>query len=266
MILKKLLLSFLFLLISVIISAQRDTIFYLSGTLVKIIYPNTTIIGNILVLPGWNFSYNDICTKSSFCSIAIEKGFVLILPDMQKSIYQSDFYAETRLDWKKYKTNNWVTDTLIIYLQEKFELLRTNQKNYLFGISTGGRGTAIIAIKTGTLFKAAASLSGDFDQTIDTNDNLIKGYYGEYKDYRERWEMVDNPYYNADKIKISFYLAHGMKDRVVPYVQTERFYNKLKKIDANTKHVLRIDSIGGHDFNFWESNYEDVLGFFIDEK
>jgi pimeloyl-ACP methyl ester carboxylesterase len=244
--------------------SQTDTLIFINNTQVDIIFPDSSVLHrNILVLHGWNFSQDDICKKSDFCKKAKKLGFVLIMPAMQKSIYQSVNYPETRQDWKYYHTRYWITDTLIPFLQRHFSLLLPSQMNYLFGISTGARGVALIACyDTVHLFSAAAALSGDYDQTQMPDDNLIKGYYGQFDYFPDRWKGIDNPALNAWRINIPFFLAHGIEDSVVPYHQTEIFFHNFKPEIAKMSKIILIPS-GKHNYLFWSGQYDSIFQFFI---
>lgn len=247
---------------SFFIWSQTDTSIMITGTRVDILFPANYSQKNILVLPGWNFPCDDICKKSDFCALAKSNGFVVVMPDMQKSVYASTIYPETRSDWKKYHTRAWITDTLIPYLQHNFKLFLPNQRNYLFGISTGGRGVALLACyDTAGIFRAGAALAGDFDQTLMPSDNLMKGYYGSYEQFPQRWEGTDNPLKNAFRIRIPLYLSHGTHDSVVPYSQTEVFYQALTKI-SSLPHQLHPVAGGKHDYECWASQYQNIVFFF----
>jgi len=119
----------------------------------------------------------------------------------------------------------------------------------------------MLAISTDSLFKAGASLSGDFNQTIDYKDNLMIGWYGSFSIYKERWEL-DNPYFKASKVMIPLYLAHGAKDKTVGSYQTQKFYEQLKKVNPKLNHVLHIKENAEHDYVFWNSETDAVLKFF----
>lgn len=240
---------------------HHDTTFTVNGRLVSIQNPKDAA-AIILCLPGWNFSRNDMCEKSTFCSIAKNKTFILIQPEMGKSIYASKVYPETRKDWASYPQLKFITDTLIPLLQTKFSLLKPGQNNFLYGISTGARGVAMIALHTDTLFKAGAALSGDYEQTRMLKDNLMNGYYGPFSKYKDRWEE-DDPYFKASKIKIPLYLAAGGKDNVVPTEQTKIFYAQLKKVNKKLDHQLHIADSAGHNYEFWGKETEAVLNFFL---
>jgi S-formylglutathione hydrolase FrmB len=259
--------TYLFLLLVIcqlqIVSGKTtDTIIFIAGTKVEIIIPEKQLKGTFLVLPGWNFQQNDICEKSNFCSFFSDKGYALILPNMLKSVYSSKLYNETRKDWLQYPTLPWLTDSLIPFIQKKYNLINNSQNNYLFGISTGGRGVAAVATHTGNLFKAGAALSGDYNQLLDLNDNLMRGYYGEYAKFSERWKGEDNPYLNANKIEIPLFLAHGKSDNIVPVQQTIEFYKELQRINPKLQHILNLKDSASHNYNFWGSEYPNVLEFF----
>ena len=82
--------------------------------------------GNIVILQGYNCHKTDCCEKiPELCSLARVQGYYLIMPEMGKSVYSSSFFPETRPDFKKYPLRTWVTDTLINYLNENYNLLTT---------------------------------------------------------------------------------------------------------------------------------------------
>jgi len=245
------------------ISIKKDTSFFVEKTAVDIQVPTGKITGAILILPGWNFSRTDCCQKSKFCQKAKELGFLLVMPEMAKSVYAPKVYKETRVDWKKYPTRTWLIDTLINVLQEKFNIFIKGENNFIYGISTGARGVALVALHTENVFLAGAALSGDYDQTLMKTDNLMKGFYGSYEKFKSRWEGDENPFLSASKIKIPLYLGHGEKDVVVSVSQTKQFYKKLKEINPLTKSVLKISPADGHNYSFWDSQTEAVLKFFL---
>jgi len=242
---------------------QRDTTLVLNGDSVDLLFPRIHPVGEILVLPGWNFSRKKCCASSSFCSTALSKGYILILPEMGKSVYASRLYPETRKDWIRYPELPWVLDTLFGTLQKKFGLLKPGQNNYIFGISTGGRGVALIMENSLTLFKAGAALSGDYDQTLFPGDNLMKGVYGEFGSFRSRWEGADNPARNAVKITVPLYLGHGENDKIVPCGQSKLFFEALNSTKNPEKFKLHLSEKHGHDYAYWDSETSAVLDFFV---
>ncbi len=240
--------------------AQSGQTIFLNAVAIDIKQGRDTSAGDILVLPGWNFPRSKWCDSSDLCSKAIKLGYRLVMPEMGKSIYASHYYPETRKDWLKYPTLSWLCDTMIPYLQKNHGLFK-GKKNYILGLSTGARGVVMVAIKTDTLFTAGAALSGDYDQTTEPADNLIKGVYGSYSIFKERWQNEDNPAHDIAKLKTPIYFGHGSKDNVVPFNQTKSFYGLVKKTNPNTKsefHSLKA----GHNFKYWGAEVDSILKYF----
>lgn len=246
------------------ILASKDTLFKINNVEITVYFPDNAISGSILMLPGWNFSMNKTCENSNFCKLALEKGFVLICPEMKKSLYASEIFHETRKDWAVYPQLKFITDTLIPFFQNKFKLLKNLERNFIYGISTGARGGALILENTNSVFVAGALLSGDYDQTKMKKDNLMNGFYGTYKEFKNRWEGADNPLKNISKLKASLYIGHGKNDKVVPSTQSLDFYNSLKNFGLKINFSYKDNY--GHDYTYWESETTAILKFFDSVK
>lgn len=253
-----------------IVSDQRlhllkDTTIILNHVAVDISWPDMEVKGFILCLPGWNFSREVVCIKSEFCRMARQSGYCLIKPEMGKSIYLFQNFPETRSDWLQFPSLLWVIDTLIPVCQQKLGIMQPGDKNFLFGISTGGRGVAQIAINTGMLFKAGASLSGDYNQLLQKDDKLMIGFLGAYDKFPLRWSGRDNPSLHANLLKVPLYLGHGRNDKVVPVEQSTRFYQLISSQNSKLGHVLHMDESGGHDWDYWKSELQRIFAFFIEK-
>jgi S-formylglutathione hydrolase FrmB len=217
--------------------------------------------GTFLVLHGWNLPADDWCTKTTLCSKVLEKGYDIIMPDMGKSVYQEHNYPETYSEWKTFPTRQWLSDTLIPKLQKGYSLLIGTENNYLVGLSTGARGVALVLLDFPELFKGAAALSGDYDQTKEQSDYLITGYYGPYETFKARWIEQDNPITRIKEYKTPIYLGHGKLDQIVPPEQTIMFYDSLKKYHPDLKLKLSMPD-AQHDYYYWDSEVDNILKFF----
>ena len=242
-----------------------DTTIILHNVAVDISWPAGKTIGFILVLPGWNFNREDVCKNSDFCNMAKQSGYCLIMPEMGKSAYLFGIFKETREDWVHYPTIRWVIDTLIPYCQRKLKILLPENKNFLFGISTGGRGVAQIAMNTGNLFIAGAALSGDYNQLLQKDDKLMIGYLGPYEKFPSRWKGKDNPFMRAGQLKIPLYLGHGRLDKIIPVEQTTSFFERISSLNPQLGHIKHIDENGGHNYNYWNSEMQCIFAFFYEK-
>ncbi len=261
---RSILLSLFLMLSAHIVKAQEDidTTIIVGNVPVDFRFPDHPNEGAILVLPGWNFSRTDLCDKSDFCDKARKLGYILVLPEMLKSVYASEFFPETRADWRRYPILHWITDTLIPFCQKQFQVFNEGERNFLYGISTGARGVTLVAGNTDTLFLAGAALSGDYDQTKMAADRLMTGYYGSYNQFKNRWEGIDNPSFHSNRLKIPLYIAHGQKDAVVPCQQSIDFYQKINSENPGRGHVLILCDTCGHNYAFWNSQTDAVFRFF----
>ena len=229
-----------------------------------IIVPKGAVSGDLLVLPGWNFKRDRWCNESDLCSKALAKGYRLIMPEMGRSVYSTHYFPQTREDWIIAPTGTWLVDTLIKHLQLKYGILLPGKGNYLMGLSTGGRGVALTAIRTGKLFKAAVALSGDYDNILIPYDAIMTGFYGNYDDNKDIWTSIDNPSHDAAILQVPLYLGHGLYDPVVPSQQSISFYKRLQEVSPNLNVILHISETGLHDFNYWNSEVDAAFKFFED--
>ena len=81
----------------------------------------------------------------------------------------------------------------------------------------------MIRIKCLDIFSACGALSGDFDQTRYTKDNLYNGFYGAYAKFPDRWTMNDNAITSIQNLTVPVYLAHGEIDKIVPIAYSMQF-------------------------------------------
>ncbi len=217
--------------------------------------------GSILMFQGYNFPKHDWCVKlPEFCEKLTKSGFIIIMPEMGRSVFADSIYNETSSLFKKYPLRKWVRDTLIEDLQRKYNILLPNQKNFLLGLSTGARGAALVALDLPHLFTSAALLSGDYDQSQMPNDKLMSLYYGPYNSDSLRWKTVDNVIFRIDEWRIPLYLGHGVNDRIVPQKQSRIFYDSL--LSRGFTKVTINEPEMGHDYFYWGSESNSIIDFF----
>ncbi|TAL36559.1 MAG: alpha/beta hydrolase [Spirochaetes bacterium] len=223
------------------------------------------LLGDVLVLPGWNHPRARWQHETRILALARERGFRLVFPEMGKTNYESRYFPETVLKWAPVPGGAWVRDALIPALQER-GILKPGGKNFLLGYSTGGRGVLLVSLQNLGLFRAGASLSGDCDQTLLPSEPLYTEQYGAFAQNGARWKAVDNPLTSIAEWRMPLYLGHGKKDAVCPYAQTEIFYNALRAHYPLLRTVLHLDAGAAHDFAYWDSELPAVFDFFRDTE
>lgn len=218
--------------------------------------------GDLLVLPGWNFSRREWQAKSPLLAEAAARGLRCVFPEMKVTLYESRYYPETTMKWATLPGGQWIKTVLLPELQKK-GIFTPEGDNYVLGLSTGGRGAVLLCLQNPGVFKAAAALSGDFNQTAMPADRLMKALYGPYESFSRRWHDDDNPFSQVLLWNTPLYLGHGQADDVVPFSQSETWYRALKKNHPRLRLIFNKPEKAGHDFHYWSSEVGPVLDFFI---
>jgi S-formylglutathione hydrolase FrmB len=225
----------------------------------------------LLVLPGWKFPRQDWIRKSPLEAIAQKEQMILVLPEMHTTIYETSYYPETVMKWNAVPGGVFLRDRLIPEMQRRFGLFKKGYGNYLLGLSTGGRGVVMVHLQNPGLFTAGAALSGDFDQTLQPGDNLMRNVYGPYERFRDRWQGEDNPVRvierSPERWTMPLYLAHGEADRVVMPAHSEWLYKVIvARKGRDFPVVYRSVPGAGHDYRFWAEELPRIFAFFKDPK
>jgi len=217
-----------------------------------------------LLLPGWNHSRHNWCDYTNICSEGLKKGYRLILPEMGKSLYSTCYYPETRPDLRNFPTRNWLVNILVPTLQLKHCILNDNERNFVIGLSYGGRGVALAVLGHPHLFTAAAALSGDYDLSRPRRSPLMEALYGKYEQFPERWEGVENPIRQVAHFQTPIYLGHGQKDTTANPEQTRIFFQSLRNHHPFLATILSMPPDGEHNYKYWDSEVNKILHFFED--
>ncbi|MBR31020.1 MAG: alpha/beta hydrolase [Spirochaetaceae bacterium] len=216
----------------------------------------------MLVLPGWKFDKSRWIKETELKAYADQYSMILVLPQMHTSIYASSYFPETRMKWNPTPGLELLNKKFIPGLNARYGLFEKGKQNYLLGLSTGGRGVALLALSNPGMFMAGASFSGDFDQSVMPTDNLMTAVYGPFEKYSKRWREMDNPVNSASQWNMPIYLSHGKADRIVPPDQTLRFYRAIQSEKGTTVNVqLNMVDGAGHDFRFWNQQLKPAFEF-----
>lgn len=242
------------------LTLKYDCCFYVTT---EIFYPpdSQQIKGSIFMLHGWNLPALEWCEKTDFCSKALDKGYVLIIPNYSKSNYALEIYPETRPDYIKYPTLTWIMEIHIPYLQEVMDLLLVGQNTHVAGISTGARGATLLGYYMPQIFKSVASLSGDFDITSMQNEYLYYAFFGQYKNFPERWKKECFAY-DVKNYKLPTYIGHGKADKVSPVEQSMAMYDSIVKNHPDLKVIGNFPENAQHNYDYWKSETDNILKFF----
>jgi S-formylglutathione hydrolase FrmB len=245
-------------------SSKKDTLltsYYFKRPIpVQIQYANSSK-GSILVLPGWNLKASEWCEKTTLCDKAKKQGFDLVFVEMQRSVYLKEYYPQTRTDYKDYPTRSWLMDAVMIPLFAK-NLLSLANPVFVLGLSTGGRGAALLALENPEIFSGAAALSGDFNPLLQKNDALMINSLGPFSKFPELWNGDNNISNRAKEFTVPLYIGHGQQDQVCPLIQSTDFVKALKTENPTLHLVSNFPDNQGHTYSYWDSEVDAVLRFF----
>jgi S-formylglutathione hydrolase FrmB len=245
-------------------SAKKDTLLtyqYVKKTVpVKINYADSSK-ASILVLPGWNLKATEWCEKTKLCEQAKKQGFDLIFVEMQRSVYLKEYYPQTRADYSAYPTRSWLMDTVILPLI-KAQVIDNTNPVFVLGLSTGGRGAAILALEYPAVFSGAASLSGDFNPILQKDDALMINSLGPYSKFPDLWNGDNNISKRAKEFIVPLYIGHGQQDKICPLIQSTDFVKVLKTTNPALRVVSHFPATYGHTYTYWDSEVDAVLNFF----
>lgn len=236
---------------------------------VDIYIPRGEVKGDLLVLPGWRFERSRWYKKTGLLSFAESHGYRVVFPEMNISLYASRYHKETRnrIKWQKIAGGRWIKEVMIPWLEKNNQIFVKGSKNFLLGLSTGGRGVALVALQNQGLFTAGAALSGDYNQAAMQHDRLMTRMYGTFTSFKKRWYTVDNPYHEVVKgrWKMPLYLGHGTRDRITPLSETRNFRTVLRKYAPKVP-VRYNEARGyGHNFKYWGSELPAIFLFFKEQ-
>ncbi len=235
----------------------QDLDIIIEGTRVIVNYPKESkdIKANLLVLPGFGFPVTSISNRTpnrTLFDSYIKEGFVIIQVDMKSSVYgkKGNRLIKNPPDLATLETR------IIRELQTKYGLF--NDKNFVIGVSTGGRGAAALIYNTGLPITAAASLSGDFDYV----DRTVGEYQAALKYYGNATDLIEDDFVLKAKrfgLRSPMYIGYGNG-------ASDTYYrNQSKKFIANISEKSKITEVqkqGGHEASQWELHIPDVLNYF----
>lgn len=221
---------------------------------------NDSTTGTVILLHGWNHHPLRWCNETTLCDSLLSRGFCVLMPNFGKTTYQEDHYPETRKDYLDYPDRLWMRDTFFRQLSQIPGLLDSTKTNFIAGISTGGRGAALLGLDFQEYFSGIILLSSDFDQSLLPNDPIYNGHYGSFSSFPERWLGNDNIQNRFQEFKIPLFIAHGKSDKICDSRHSEIFYQTIIDYDNHPKISTYFDK-GGHNYAFWETCTPKIMEF-----
>ena len=190
---------------------------------------------------------------------------IIIMPDARVTWYVNDFEGKDPYE-------DIFIKELIPHVEAKFRIRSEKRYRGIAGLSMGGYGSLLYALKHPDLFTATAPLSAAIyheDQVIayeQSRWDRVEGLmYGKNLAGKERitdhWK-ANNPFYIVDAAsdeslkKVRYYFDCGDSDFL--YKGNALFHILL--MDRKIPHEFRMRD-GGHTWGYWRSGIVDALAF-----
>lgn len=223
----------------------------------------------IIALPQYAVNEKDWENGAAIESSANKYNIVIVCPDMDKSVYESSYYPETKAKWNVIPGGKFVGETLIKFLNDNFSLALKKESTGIAGVIAGAHGAILTACQYPEKFQAAAGISGYYDPTILQNSGMIEAVYGSYSKFQTRWENDDNPLKLSEKLKgVHVYLYHGLKQDAYNPGQSRIMAIKLKQLQKKSPEysvVYKDNKFGAYGWLYWRGQIQEMMEF-MDEK
>jgi hypothetical protein len=223
----------------------------------------------LIALHGWNLRAEE-WQNSGIDRIADRFGILIVCPQMGKANYEREYFPETKMKWNPVPSGVWIKESLLTHIEKEYPISRKREKRGVIGVSTGGHGALLLAGYYPEIFGFAAMISGDFDVSETPEDGLAKASFGPYEKFRERWKANSAIAFMDRYRDTKVYAAHGSADRVAPVSQSRLldtiFKETKEKLPDGYAYVYNETPNAGHDWNFWKSQLEPALIFFMGDE
>jgi S-formylglutathione hydrolase FrmB len=216
----------------------------------------------LLALHGWRGRGSDWERHSPLAHYADRHGYVVVAPHMKATVYERRYYPETskRHRWGAIPGGRWLGEVVLPRVRARYNVRKDRAGTGVFGLSTGGRGAALLAQYYPKQIGAFAALSGDYDITLMPRDKTVTYIYGPFARFPERWRR-DNSKVLLERLRgVPALLIHGRRDRVCPVQQTRLFARDMKRKGFDVTFIE--DPNLGHSWKLWAGYLGAVFDFF----
>lgn len=209
----------------------------------------------LYLLHGLSGNHTDWMRKSNIERYAAEYGLAVVMPNVNRS-----FYVDMKHGANYY---TYITKEIPHFARTNFPISEKRENNFIAGLSMGGYGAFMIALRNPGMFSAAASLSGAldmspvFDMPDDEVGPMVRAIFGSKEEYI-------NTDYNLIRLLKEL---QGKKDdlpRLFQCCGTEDYiyYMNQNFKTAAEKYGIGLtyeEGPGEHEWGYWDTNIQRVL-------
>jgi putative tributyrin esterase len=214
----------------------------------------------LYLLHGGGGGFRDWSNYSDIAGYA-ERGLILVMPEGNNSYYTNS------ADHPQDRFEDYIVHDLIADVERRFPAANDRSSRAIAGISMGGFGAVVLALKHPDLFVFAGGLSSALD--VPSRPFAIKriGQYRQHSSIFGSWGSQSR--HNSDPFVLvrsanpataaHFFLTCGDQEGLLP--TNHRFAAILQ---ARHFHYEFKTAAGGHDWNQWDRNLPDLMKSVLD--
>jgi S-formylglutathione hydrolase FrmB len=218
----------------------------------------------LYLLHGLFGSCDNWLELTGIAEYAAERNMAIVMPEGGDGWYTDSATLEDD------RFESYFTSELMPEIEGRFPLGGSRDKRGISGISMGGYGAFKFALKHPEQFCFAASMSGAFEAPLRTDGavgfvweilgpSVNRAFGGENSEARltgDIFALAEDLPDDGDR-QPYFYLDCGSEDGFAAI--NRRFANLLKLAQIDYEYH---EGPGGHDWNYWDSRLNTVLGVF----
>ena len=197
---------------------------------------------------------------------ANERRWVLVCPDMGKTVYESEYYPETSVKWQPLPGGQWIPKALIPWLRAEFSLCLTKETTGIAGVGFGARGALLAAERNPEMFGFAGGISGTYDAESVPGSNAFTNAYGKFKENKERWLTVDNVITLTPSLKDTLvFMAHGKREHGSPIEYSQIVLIKMSQLRKQNPDKYQYKFVvqeWGEEWTIWNKFLGDMFSYF----
>jgi S-formylglutathione hydrolase FrmB len=212
----------------------------------------------IIMLHGWSGDETQWEEDSDLQMLANKYQILLVLPD---GGYDGWWVNNKFQPGRDYETH--IHEELKSWVNQEFNGSKKNQRHGIMGLSMGGFGSFVQALKFPRDYAAAASLSGVLDITIHPDSWNISNALGDYASNTSNWE-ANNPRHLSQRKppwgQADLLIICGRDD--FAFAENEAVADQMKGLGYP---VIFKEEAGAHSHAFWKAHVNTAIAFIVDQ-
>lgn len=220
----------------------------------------------LYLLHGLSDDHTAWVRKTGIERYAAQYGLAVVMPNVNRS-----FYTDMKYGLNYY---TYITREIPHIVRSYFPISDKREDNFIAGLSMGGYGAFMIALRNPGMFSAAASLSGALDLTVllDSSDERIAPMAERIALMTEMLFGSPDEFINSDYnlVRLLSKINRENLPRLFQCCGTEDYIYPLNESFRAAASRFGIDLTyeegpGEHEWGYWDTNIQRVLRWIFQE-